>query len=186
MAIYSQEMAGDISQIEKVYTEVISTLPSIQNENIRIIQGNFKTTLQARPALKSLFGEREYVIRLNVDCDFGGPLFDDLSPRAQIGIMAHELSHIVDYSNKTNWEIFLTGLKYLTTKGKRVYERKIDAMTIELGFRSELKEWATYSMNNDRFTQKYRDFKRNTYLTPVEIENYVISKHAKERLLLCN
>lgn len=96
-------------------------------------------------------------------------LFKNASFNARVGVLAHELNHIMDFSSKNIFGIIGRGLSYASKKKKEKFEKKIDQMTIELGLGWQLYAWAVYILEGDTATEEYKEFKREIYLEPEEI-----------------
>lgn len=151
-----------------VFNVVCSGFNELNKENITLVYRRINTTMRARPS--KVFGKRKYLIIINNDTTFQGIMFHDIPEEARIGIVAHEMSHILDYSTKTNFEILKTGLNYMSGSGQKKYEKAIDLLTIQKGFGRELKAWAQFSMFDSEASESYKLFKRKNYLTPNEID----------------
>jgi hypothetical protein len=98
----------------------------------------------------------------------------DVPFNAQIGVIGHELGHIIDYEKRTKSGIFARGIDYLSHKRKKAFEYKIDSITIEKGLGWQLYEWAQYSMIDNKIsTEEYKKYKRETYMQPEMIRKYM-------------
>ena len=144
--------------------------PELKNEDITFKTGDINTTMQTRPALSF---KRKYVIILNKNSSRTGVRFDEIPVPAKIGLLAHELSHILDYKDKNFFQLLCLVPKILSKKGNRAYERGIDKLTIAKGFGLYLKEWAKYTMFNEHISSEYKTLKINNYLSPREIDSII-------------
>ena len=116
---------------------------------------------------------------INNQSDFKGIILRDVPFNAQIGIIAHELSHIIDYESRNFWGILGITFRFLDKKRKPLFEKEIDRITIERGLGWQLYDWAMFSMyESDKATEDYKAFKKKNYMTPEEIE-YLISCYCK-------
>ena len=114
--------------------------------------------------------KRAYDIFINNDINFEGILLDDVPFNAQIGVIGHEVAHIVDYEGRNILGIIQVGLNYLNDNRKRTYENRIDRMTIQRVLGWQLKDWAQYSMfDSPKASEDYKAFKRKIYLNPQQI-----------------
>ncbi len=103
--------------------------------------------------------------------EFEGILLSNVPREAQIGVIAHELAHTVQYESYNFIGIIQLGLMYLDEESKSIFERETDERTISRGFGKNLKAWAQYSMyDSPKATQEYKDFKKRVYMSPQEIE----------------
>ncbi|MCW5907192.1 MAG: hypothetical protein KIS94_04995 [Chitinophagales bacterium] len=148
--------------------------PELRDVKIEFQFKHVSTTLQAQPVISSLFrSEVRYKIIVNNNPDFEGILFDSIPFNGQVGIIAHELAHILDYKYKTRFGIVATGLKYLFKGYKRRYEKAIDYLVIQKGLGWQLHDWAQYAMYDSRATSEYKTFKMDFYLEPDEVKSII-------------
>ena len=158
-------------ELERPFAIVCRHFPELKNENIRLLFRSIPMTMQARPNIWTILGgEREYFVLVNTKRSKNGLLVEDIPFNAQIGIIAHELCHIIDYRFKTNWEIIKTGLWYLKKRNQENYEKAIDYLVIKKGMGHQLKDWSHFVLNNKNLTDKYKKTKETYYLNPDEIE----------------
>jgi len=130
--------------------------------------------MQCRPSIPSLYGNfRVYTITINNDLNFKGVLLKDAPFNAQIGVIAHELAHIIDYENKDIIGIIGRGLDYLSDKDKAKYEQTIDMITIRQGLGWQLYDWSDFVLNKSTASTDYKEFKRKIYMTPEQIEKQI-------------
>ena len=153
---------------------VYNNLPDLHGCDIKLKGKKLKTTMAARPTFFSFFrkrGKRKYVIVYNNDPDFKGVKPYDVPENARVGLFAHELMHIRDYQGLNFGGLVKRGWQYLSKRGKKNLEHRIDSMTIAAGFGEELFYWSYFVLFNSGATAEYKMFKRNTYLTPKDILN---------------
>lgn len=108
---------------------------------------------------------RAYIVYVNPK------LFRDPPPRAAIrAVLAHELSHVVDYSRRSAPGLTLFTFQYLT-RDEAGYERLTDLATLGRGHGCGLiayREWLY-----PRVSPRVAAAKRRTYLTPEEIRSWL-------------
>lgn len=152
----------------------LSFFPELKNTNIEFRYSKEKTTMAARPKPLSLFCSAKYQVLINNDKKFEGIHLEEVPFNAQIGIIAHELSHIVEYQNHNILGVVNILFHYLNGKTKIFFEKETDLKTIQRGLGWQLYDWAQYSMyDNTSATQEYKDFKKKTYMSPSEIEEVI-------------
>lgn len=117
--------------------------------------------------------DREYTIRINNKADFEGILLKNVPLNAQIGILAHEIAHIVDYEKRNIWGVIDRAFDYLSDNSKKNFEYEIDSLTIEHGLGWQLYDWSDYALNKSNATEEYKAFKRKIYMSPNDIVNYM-------------
>jgi hypothetical protein len=94
-----------------------------------------------------------------------------LSETAKRGIIGHEFAHFADYETRNFWQVLGRAFSYLSKKRKAVFEQSIDTATIKRGLGHELYAWSYYVLYESNATAAYKNFKRETYLTPEEINS---------------
>jgi len=161
--------------IQEILTVVAEAFPEIEDEKIIVKNSSIKTTMNVRPTIFSLiFNKREnrkYILRINNSEKGESVFYKDVPEDARIGLLAHEMMHIVDFSERSFWGVLKRGIQYLYLKGKAKYESEIDQMVIDIGLGEYLHSWSDYVLNHSEATEDYKDFKRTIYLTPNEIED---------------
>lgn len=125
----------------------------------------------ARPYLHSLFSKRKYKVVLVHDVtenSYSKILIQRLPFEAQVGILGHELAHIVDYEEKSLSGLFRTGLLYFFSPFRKGYERQTDIACIRHGLGKFLLEYALCIRKYIRESGKLR-WIETFYLSPEEI-----------------
>lgn len=155
----------------------LSYFPELQNIQIEFREQNIKTTMAARPKFNFMLKrkhKREYVIYFNnTKGSENVPLFEELTLTQQQGLIAHELSHIVDYSGKTNLQVIKLGLRYLSKNGRRAIEHRVDEIAFERGFASQIYEYSKYILQNEDISETYKSYKADIYYEPHEILEFI-------------
>lgn len=154
----------------------LSYFPSLKNTHIDFVYSNINTTMQCKPTVNSVIKNntnREYVITINNNASFEGVLLSEVPFNAQIGVIGHELSHIIDYESQNTKGIINRGFDYLSEDTKKEFEYYIDSLTITIGLGWQLYDWADFVLNKSKASSEYKDFKRRIYLTPEMILNQI-------------
>ena len=93
-------------------------------------------TSRAYPPILNLFISRKkwvYSIVINKNQDIN-IAFYKLSLEKQVGLLAHELSHSLAYSNYSRWKMIIFSFKYaLSKKFVKIIEKETDLRVIEKG-----------------------------------------------------
>ena len=155
-----------------------SAFPELKDVHIDMILTQEGAPMESTPAIGSLFGPRKnrrYHILLN---DAQNSFFDPILLRslpfdAQVGILAHELGHVVYYQELNIFEFGKWGLKYLQDDEFRAtHERSTDLMPVYHGLGSQIYRYA-YFVRKDpsckSFYQEEKDFMDKYYLTDKEL-----------------
>lgn len=159
-------------EIENALMIALSFYPELKNEKINIIYAPISTTMNCRPIIGSLFkANRKYQMQINNQENFEGILMQDVPFNAQVGILGHELSHIVDYKAGGILRILKRGLDYLLQKTKNKFEHQIDLLTIQKGLGWQVMDFADFAMNrSEKATDKYKKFKKEIYMSPIQMK----------------
>ena len=160
----------------------LSYFPELRYTHIEFRYSRERTTMAARPIPHTvLFGRTRFRIFINNRDDFEGIILYDVPFNAQVGIIAHELEHIVDYQSRNAIGIIGVALRWMDPVRRILFEREIDRDLIIRGLGWQLYDWARYSMYySERATEEYKQFKRDNYKNPQEIRHliYFISGYA--------
>jgi hypothetical protein len=176
---------GIIDSLELLYSEnkifideyklpclvALSFYPELREVDIHFVHSKESTTMAARPIWNSIFSsKRSYNIFINNNEYFEGILLSDVPFNAQLGVIGHEIAHVLDYENQNFLGIMRIGIDYLDVDKKIEYERSVDMLTISKGLGWQLHDWAQYSMYESlKATESYKEFKRKTYMNPTQI-----------------
>lgn len=150
----------------------LSYYDELKDIDIRFLYANTHTTMETRPKIiKMLCGfKRVYVIRIDNNTEGEGVLFDDIPFNARIGILAHELAHIVDYENRSKMNILHLGIAYLNKTKRAIFEKSIDDIVVKHKLGWQLYDWSDFVLYKSRASVKYKTYKKQHYMTPTEIE----------------
>lgn len=153
----------------------IQYFPELKNVDIEVIYANTKTTMETRPVINTLFSKRrkyKIFVDTTVENNFG-ILVSEVPLDAKIGLFGHEFAHILDYENKSFFELMKIGRTYLTKGDIRSYETFIDQLTIQRCLGLYLKAWSDFVLNHSNASEEYKNYKRKNYLTPEEIQKSI-------------
>ena len=168
-AIYIQ---GVPAHLTKQFTVICNAFPELKNENIRLVFRKIPMTMQARPDIwPLLIGKKKYLIFSNTARSKNGIILEDIPFNGQVGVIAHELCHVLDYKHKSIWGIIKTGIMYLSPYKREHYEKATDYLAVKKGFGLQLHAWANYVMSEAHITDRYRKTKEKYYLSKKQIEN---------------
>jgi hypothetical protein len=171
-------------EFELAIAIALSYYPELAETKIKFKFQKINTTLNARPTITSLlFSKREdriYILRINNSSKDSVINVSDVPFNAKIGLFAHEFSHFTDYSKKSMFGVIGRGISYASKKSKATFEKEIDLKTIERGLGWQLYAWSNFVLNESKADIKYKQFKKETYMTPESIlemikSTYIIS-----------
>ena len=156
-------------ELKDVKVEMVMTLKGAPMES------NFNIWSLLWPGRKN----RQYRILLN---GAKGTFFDPILLRslpfdAQVGILAHELGHVVYYHKLSLFKIGKWGLKYLKDDQFRAtHERTTDLMAVYHGLGSQIYQYAYFVRKDSSCLELYekeKDFIDKYYMTDTELLEYL-------------
>jgi hypothetical protein len=152
------------------FNTAIGCYPELRHTHIRIRLGNISTTMSARPN-KLIFvrsrRNREYLLTIDTIQDNKAGLFFRLSDSARIGLISHELAHVLDYHHHHVPGVCGKGIEYLFHRSR--LEHRADELAVMHGMRAYLKKYAEAAFNPKVSGEKYVRFKRKYYYTPEQL-----------------
>ncbi len=172
-----ERLFGDRKEVPRSYRRpfliALSAYPELKKVPIRFVRGDLRTTMAARPVPGSLLAApRARRFRILVDTlepRADGKLFKELSLEARIGIMAHELAHILDYTDRGLGSLFHFGLRYLFKSSRRKIEARTDRIAVDRGFGWQLLAFKEHLAHCAELAPSYRHYKEQVYLSSDEL-----------------
>ena len=168
------------------FYHALSAFPQLTDAKIEFVERRIKTTMQCRPKPLAIFRsklKRKYLMVHNRDVipKHGMPMHR-LSYDARVGLYAHEIAHVLDYTRMSILEVIRMGLSYLTAAGKQTVEHRIDRMVVWMGMGPSLLRFASevsdcecisnsYKIRRDRFYMKPADIKQLIRIVENKVEN---------------
>lgn len=164
--------------------------PELDSTRIEIIFRNSKSPLVTKPVIgMGIFSKskRRYriVISNTEERKFKSLLFANLPEDAQTGVLAHELSHVFDFSQLSFLQLMKRGMQRLSKKGIDRMEYNTDKIVLEHGLGIYLLAWSVTVrermhidswLGKRAFRKKILNSKRERYMNPQTIRNYLDSK----------
>ena len=154
----------------------LSQYPELIKTPIEFKEKRIATTMVTRPKPNFIFKNkknREYVIYINNSTKrIKGVLLDTVPFNAQVGIIGHELGHVVDFSDKSTFTILGNGIAYMFGNWRRKFEYSIDQIAIQHGFVWQLYDFSDFILNKSFASEKYKKYKRENYMSPNQILKY--------------
>lgn len=144
----------------------LSHFPELKETKIDWRIDKSYTPISVRPKLLSmLFGanQREYIVTISNETidTLKHLLFSSLGFEEQVGIMGHELSHIVDFKSKNLFKLVGTALGHFSSQFLDRMEYQTDLICIQHGLGKEL---VAYSQHV-RSTMKVKNWRGVDYVT---------------------
>jgi hypothetical protein len=176
---YGQNLSNKVIPTE-VLIEVQKALSFYPELDDYKIEFEFKRkmkncVMQAQPKVKTFFSKKEnrqYKILMsrNLIMNDTSMVLEQLPSEILVGWFAHELGHIMDYKERTSFNMIGFGFKYLTSRPflKRS-ERKADALAVKHGMGGHLIKTKRYILFNSKFTKEYKAKIKDLYPSPEDI-----------------
>jgi len=152
--------------------------PELKGCKIEVRRKKITTMMAARPKRDFIFrskANRKYILLITDKYDMNADsIYNDMSSCAIVGVLGHELSHIVSYSEKSGTELIFFGIKYVLNRKK--IESETDMTAIEHGFGPGLVEYTHYIHQSPLVNKRYLLRKKKYYLSANELESRLHEK----------
>lgn len=165
--------------LEKAVYVALSFYPELKNTKITFKQLTFGIVehpiLMAAARFKTtsiLTGKRHYVILLNKK--YGKYLLKEFSFNSTVYLIAHELSHVVDYEQKSRLDLLKFGAKYLIPKHRLTTEFETDIRVIHRGLGEHMKTYLDDINNSKSVPSRFKKYRSKYYLVKKDIKNIKI------------
>ncbi|MAU72001.1 MAG: hypothetical protein CML04_07880 [Pseudozobellia sp.] len=146
-----------------------------------------KSTMRAQPTFWSLFRsrkKRKYVVLISKRVKISDRIFltEDIPEEIMVGWLGHELGHIMDYKNRSSWNLIWFGIKYSFSGAYiREAERAADTYAVSHGMADYILKTKSFILDNAEIEESYKERIRKYYLSPKEILKLVNEKEEAER-----
>ncbi len=134
---------------EKQVLYALSYFPELAQTRIRFeIKKSKGGIISTRPTVSSILrrsSKRSYIVIIN-DSTEGRrlPVFSNGGVNGQVGILGHELCHIICFQNKTGLGLMGIAIGHVSRKYMDHFENLTDSMDIERGLGYQLIDWNLY------------------------------------------
>lgn len=134
---------------EKEALTALSHFPELKQVPIKFRIKHSVSTLKTRPVYFSFFmpkGNRSYVIFISdhTSSSTQAVMFQALPFEARVGVLGHELSHIVDFSSQSFWQSLKSAVGHLSQHYLDKMEYHTDEICIQHGLGNELMAWSSF------------------------------------------
>lgn len=170
--------------IKQCFMKVMKHYNSLHQHEVILRQKRIESaTMQAQPVLNaaSFFTHvKRYKIVLGEYVRDSKELkVAELPEDVLTGWFAHELGHLVDYEDRSNWQMMVYGFKYLFSEEfRKKAEHKADYIAIDHGFHDEIIATKKFILENDLLEEDYKEKIRKYYLSIEDVEVCVSEKAA--------
>lgn len=138
------------AEFEKQILTALSYFPELRETTITfvLVKGN-SGVIETRPEWISVFRNskhRRYLVFIGDSSAKHSPVFKfrDSPVNGQVGIIGHELVHILYFSRKNSFGLLHTGIAHISTRYMDNFENKTDSICIERGLGYQLIDWNIY------------------------------------------
>ncbi|HRI19911.1 MAG TPA: hypothetical protein PLA68_03115 [Panacibacter sp.] len=161
---------------EKQILFALSYFPELARTSITFkIEKSTGGIISTRPFMGSLLmssSKRSYLVVINDSMEGRAmPTWLNCEINGQIGILGHELSHIIYFSKQTGLGLLGLGVAHISTSYMDHFENKTDSVDIERGLGYQLIAWNQYlqkyfrPMNPDFNPQPYKPGTHERYMS---------------------
>lgn len=163
----------------------LSHFPELKDTHITFRLHSSHATLKTRLETSTFFSnksKRLYTITISTKTkDVLEPVtFSHMSFDAQIGILGHEISHVLDFSKKNFWQASITGVNHLSASYVDSLEYNTDKIAIEHGLGPQLKAWSSFirTTMNVKYWRgadyvKHPENQHERYMNPDTIDRWI-------------
>lgn len=164
-------------ELSEEITQALSFFPELDDYSIDFVyKRKLKNcVMQAQPKIRTFFAKKEkrhykVLISKNLSMKDTTMIVNQLPKEILVGWFAHELGHIMDYKERTAFNMIGFGFKYLTsTSFLKRSERKADALAVKQGMGGHLIKTKKYVLFKSRFTKEYKAKIKDLYPSPEDI-----------------
>lgn len=176
--------------IEKEVLEALAFFPELYDTPIefKFKDKIRKSTMQAQPKFSSFFKSkenREYIILISrsIQIDHKDFTIDDIPSDVIVGWIGHELGHLMDYRERTNFGMLIFGAKYLFSfKAIKKIERDADTYAISHGMGDYILKTKDFILENADISEKYKARIRILYISPEEVMEIINENNIVEEV----
>lgn len=177
--LYSQNTIPE--SIKKEILTALSYYPELKNTtiNFEFKKKIKKSTMQAQPSFGSLFRKKEkrsYNIYMSETVNISGETLytKNMPSNVLIGWIGHELGHVMDFRDRSNFNLIWFGIKYvLSDKHIVETERSADTFAVQSGMEKYILKTKEFILNQANIDKEYIARIKRYYLSPEEIMELV-------------
>jgi len=172
--------------VEQEVKAALAYYPELKDTPIDFVfdPNTSKSIMLSQPVVASIFrgqAHRTYVIKINprfVMVHSSIPI-QNVPKDILIGWFGHELGHVMDYTKRSNLNMIIFGIKYITSdKYKMQAERNADTYAVDYGLGDYIIKTKHYILDNADLPPAYKERIKRLYLSPQQIIDLV--KHLKK------
>lgn len=159
-------------KIKRCFINVLKRYDNLHKYQVHLHQKKLgNSTMKAQPIIKmkNFFTEvKEYKITIGYHVMDSDTLIKNIPETALEGWFAHELGHVSDYEQYSNFGMIVYGLKYIFSDSfKKKVEHDADYIALKKGFKKEIIATKKYILLGGLFSDRYIS-NINKYYLPLE------------------
>ena len=150
--------------------------PELDDVAIEVkFKGLKKSFMNAQPRFTDFFKSRinrSYIISISSKFIIDNEMFsiDEIPSQVMIGWIGHELGHIMDYQNRSTFNLIGFGIGYSFSKSYiRKAEKTADTYAVQKGMGNYIIATKNFILNHTELPEKYKENIKKLYLSPDEI-----------------
>lgn len=159
-------------------TYALSFFPELKTVPIQFYYKPSVLPHKSRPTFRSVFRKanknRVYKVTISSKTvpELTPLIFDNLTFNEQVGMIAHELAHVIQFQKSSTLGLLKTGFAYLFKTARTQLEQEADKIAIQRGL-----GWELYAFSNARERispdNPVVEYLSTFYLSPEEIMQYM-------------
>lgn len=159
--------------------EALSYFPELWKTKIDFVfKDKIKNAvMQAQPRVRTLFKgkkTRTYKIKISRELQLGdiSKPIEEVPHEILVGWIAHELGHIMDYLDRSSFQMIGFGFNYITSKSFLMNaEYEADKHAIAHGCADLIIETKNYILNHEHLSDDYKARIDRLYISPEEVRS---------------
>jgi len=163
--------------LKKEIDEALSYFPELWQTRIDFVfKDKIKNAvMQAQPRVKTLFKKKElrtYKIKISRYLTLGDETkpIEEVPHEILVGWIAHELGHVMDYLDRSSFQMIGFGFNYITSKAfLRNAEYEADKFAVEHGCADLIIRTKSFILNHKKLSDDYKDRIDRLYMSPEEV-----------------
>lgn len=165
------------SELKSVIVKTLDFYPDLEDVTIefKLSENIRKSVMQAQPKFNTMLGsknKRTYIIKISRFFSLKGKVtpIHKLPEDVLVGWIGHELGHIIDYLQRSNWTMLVFGIGYLTSRRFIITaERAADTYAVNHGLGEYILATKEFILHEAGMSDEYIKKINKLYLPPEEI-----------------
>ncbi|MBD0350866.1 MAG: hypothetical protein ICV53_22395 [Flavisolibacter sp.] len=176
-------------QYKKQIITALTFFPELKDVAIEFkVKQTCKAPLTTTPTVTSILkpqNKRKFVITIrNLQSkNFQPILFENLPYNTQVGVIGHELSHVIDFSRKNSFGLIANGIQQVSYRYVDRFEYQTDSICVAHGLGYQLLDWSIYvrrSLHRNNWigtgNADEQTTTRERYMNPSTIERKILTE----------